>query len=92
MHHQRTTTDPTASEVRIVVSRTLVAWRPSNGAEVARNAALTLTPASLGSTTQNRVGRSQYADPYLDGAVDGLRLYSRALAASEIAALASSGT
>jgi len=63
-----------------------------NGAEVARNAALTLTPASLGSTTQNRIGRSQYADPYLDGAVDGLRLYSRALSASEISALASSGT
>jgi DUF1680 family protein len=63
-----------------------------NGAEVARNSALTLTPASLGSTTQNRIGRSQYADPYLDGAVDGLRLYSRALAASEIAAFASSGT
>jgi len=63
-----------------------------NGAEVARNPALTLTPASLGSTTQNRIGRSQYADPYLDGAVDGLRLYSRALSASEISALASSGT
>lgn len=60
-----------------------------NGAEVARNAALTLTPAALGSTTQNRIGRSQYADPYLDGAVDGLRLYSRALTAAEISALAS---
>ncbi|NUT34291.1 MAG: hypothetical protein HOV79_14580 [Hamadaea sp.] len=59
-----------------------------NGAEVARNAALTLTPAALGSTTQNRIGRSQYADPYLDGAVDGLRLYSRALSAAEISALA----
>lgn len=63
-----------------------------NGAEVARNSALTLTPANLGSTTQNRIGRSQYADPYLDGAVDGLRLYSRVLSAGEISTLASSGT
>ncbi|MEV0268075.1 beta-L-arabinofuranosidase domain-containing protein [Hamadaea sp. NPDC050747] len=63
-----------------------------NGAEVARSTGLTLTPASLGSTTANRIGRSQYADPYLDGAVDGLRLYSRALSASEIAALYTSGT
>ncbi len=61
------------------------------GAEVARNAAVTLTPASLGSTTQNWIGRSQYADPYLDGAVDSFRVYSRALTASEVATLASSG-
>jgi uncharacterized protein len=63
-----------------------------NGSEVARNAAMTLTPASLGSTTQNWIGRSQYADPYLDGAVDGLRVYSRALAASEVASLFTSGS
>lgn len=63
-----------------------------NGAEVARSTALTLSPANLGSTTQNWVGRSQYADPYLDGAVDSLRLYSRALTAAEVADLASSGT
>jgi uncharacterized protein len=63
-----------------------------NGAEVARNTALTLSPANLGATTQNWVGRSQYADPYLDGAVDSLRLYSRALTAAEVAGLASTGT
>jgi hypothetical protein len=63
-----------------------------NGSEVARNAAMTLTPASLGSTTQNWVGRSQYADPYLDGAVDSLRVYSRVLSASEVAALSTSGS
>jgi uncharacterized protein len=60
-----------------------------NGTEVARNASLTLQPGALGSTTQNWVGRSQYSgDPYLNAAVDDLRLYSRALAASEIAQLA----
>ncbi|WP_460339390.1 glycoside hydrolase family 127 protein [Actinoallomurus acanthiterrae] len=59
-----------------------------NGAEVARNAAMSLTPGGLGGTAQNRLGRSQYSDPYLDGAVDDLRIYSRALSASEIAGLA----
>nr|MDT0660649.1 glycoside hydrolase family 127 protein [Micromonospora sp. DSM 115978] len=63
-----------------------------NGAEVARNAALTLRPASLGSTTGNWVGRSQYAgDPYLDAAVDSLRIYSRALTAAELADLHATG-
>ncbi|GIF18422.1 DUF1680 family protein [Actinoplanes tereljensis] len=60
-----------------------------NGAEVARNAALTATPAS---TTQNWLGRSQYADPYLDGALDNVRLYHRALSAAEVAGLYTSGT
>ncbi len=60
-----------------------------NGTEVARNSALTLRPGDLGSTTQNWIGRSQYAaDPYLNAAVDDLRLYSRALSATEIAQLA----
>ncbi|MDU0287938.1 beta-L-arabinofuranosidase domain-containing protein [Saccharothrix longispora] len=63
-----------------------------NGAEVARNTALTLRPASLGSTAQNRIGRSQYAnDPYLDGAVDGFRLHGRALSAAEVADLHATG-
>jgi DUF1680 family protein len=63
-----------------------------NGVEVARNAALTLRPADLGSTTQNWIGRSQYGgDPYLDGAVDGFRLYSRVLSAAEVADLHSTG-
>jgi hypothetical protein len=59
-----------------------------NKAEVARTTGMTLTPAALGSTTQNWIGRSQYgSDPYLDGAVDDFRVYSRALSAAEIAAL-----
>jgi hypothetical protein len=63
-----------------------------NGAEVARNSALTNRPSSLGTTTQNWIGRSQYGgDPYLGAAVDSFRVYSRALSASEIASLNSSG-
>jgi len=63
-----------------------------NGAEAARTTGMSLTPASLGSTTQNRIGRSQYADPFLDGAIDGFRVYSRALSASEISSLFSTGS
>jgi DUF1680 family protein len=63
-----------------------------NGAEVARNSAMTLTPSSLGSTTQNWIGRSQYSgDPYLDGAVDSFRVYSRVLTASEVNAFFTAG-
>jgi DUF1680 family protein len=59
-----------------------------NGAEVARNSALTIRPSVLGSTTQNWIGRSQYAgDPYLAAAVDDFRIYSRALSAAEISQL-----
>jgi DUF1680 family protein len=63
-----------------------------NGVEVARNTALTVRPSGLGATTQNWIGRSQYAgDPTLDGAVDGFRVYARALTAAEIADLNATG-
>lgn len=58
-----------------------------NGVEVGRNSALTLTPASLGSTTQNWIGRSQFSDPYLNGRVDDFRIYGGALPASDVLAL-----
>jgi fibronectin type 3 domain-containing protein len=57
-----------------------------NGVEVGRNSAMTLNPSSLGATTLNYLGRSQYPDPYFDGRIDDFRLYSRALGAAEIAA------
>jgi DUF1680 family protein len=60
-----------------------------NGVEVARNPALTVRPGDLGSTNQNWIGRSQYAgDPYLSGALDDFRVYSRALSAAEVAQFA----
>ena len=58
-----------------------------NGVEVGRNSAMTLTPMSLGATTQNWIGHSQFSDPYLNGRVDDFRIYSNALAASEVLAL-----
>ena len=60
-----------------------------DGVQVGQNTAMTLKPSDMGSTTQNWIGRSQFsADPYLNGKVDDFRIYSRALTASEIAALA----
>lgn len=59
-----------------------------NGAEVGRNNAMSLTPSSLGNTTQNYIGRSQYsADPYINGRVDEFRIYNTALSAANVAAL-----
>jgi len=50
---------------------------------------LTLTPSDLGVTTQNWLGRSQYAwDAYYDGLLDDVRIYSQALKPGEIAELA----
>lgn len=62
-----------------------------NGAEVGRNSNMTLRPANLGNTNLNYIGRSQYADPYLDGRVDNFRIYNRALTAAEIGNLYSTG-
>jgi len=60
-----------------------------DGAVAGINAQMTLAPADLGETTQNWLGRSQYgSDPDLQGRVDDLRIYSGALGATEIAALA----
>jgi arabinoxylan arabinofuranohydrolase len=56
-----------------------------DGVEVGRNSNMTLSPDSLGITSQNYIGKSQYSDPYLNGRVDDFRIYSDALSASEIA-------
>jgi hypothetical protein len=49
---------------------------------------MTLKPSNMGTTTQNWIGRSQYADPYLNGRVDDFRIYNKALTAGEITVLA----
>ena len=62
-----------------------------DGVEVGRNSAMTLRPSSLGSTTQNWIGRSEYsADPFLAGRVDDFRIYNRALSAAEVQSLSTS--
>jgi hypothetical protein len=59
-----------------------------NGTPVATSATMTLKPSALGNTNQNWIGRSQYPDPYLNGAVDDFNIYDHALSAADIAALA----
>jgi hypothetical protein len=59
-----------------------------DGNPVGSNPAMVLAPFRLGSTSQNWIGRSQYAsDPYFNGLVDEFRIYRGALSAAEIAAL-----
>ncbi|MGA2853446.1 MAG: LamG-like jellyroll fold domain-containing protein [Verrucomicrobiota bacterium] len=57
-----------------------------NGVAVATNSSMTLTPSSLGNTGNNYIGRSQWSDPYLNGAVEDFRIYNMALSPAEIAA------
>jgi alpha-L-arabinofuranosidase len=59
-----------------------------DGVPANTNLSMTLKPSSLGSTTQNYIGKSQWPDPNLTGSVDDFRIYSRALSAAEVAALA----
>jgi hypothetical protein len=40
----------------------------------------------MGNTSNNYLGKSQYADPYLNGAFDEFRIYTVPLSANEIAA------
>ncbi len=59
-----------------------------DGLEAARNDNMTLKPSSLGNSTQNYIGKSQFEhDPYLDGFVDDFRIYNQALNADEVKTL-----
>ncbi len=60
-----------------------------NGVQVAQNTNMTLTPSSMGNTTQNYIGKSQYDDPLLQATVDDFQIYDRALSDSDLAALQS---
>jgi DUF1680 family protein len=60
-----------------------------DGQEVGRNTAMQVVPQWFGShVTRNYIGKSQYADPYLKGAVDDFRVYGRTLSPAEVSALA----
>ncbi|MCR2804417.1 LamG-like jellyroll fold domain-containing protein [Paenibacillus soyae] len=55
-----------------------------DGAQAGSNTSMTIKPSDMGATTQNRIGRSQFSDPYLDGRVDDFRIYTRAISSSEM--------
>ena len=64
-----------------------------NGTQVGSNTGMTLSPNSLGITTQNWIGRSQYSgDPYLDGRVDDFRIYNRGLTTGDVTSLQTNST
>lgn len=59
-----------------------------NGKAVGTNTDMTLHPAALGATTNDYLGKSQYADPALNAKIDDFSIYDRALDAAEVATLA----
>jgi hypothetical protein len=63
-----------------------------DGQEVGRNTAMKVVPQWFAShVTRNFIGKSQYSDPYLKGAVDDFRVYGRTLSSAEVAQLAQGG-
>jgi hypothetical protein len=62
-----------------------------NGAQVGVNTNITITPASMGNTFDNWIGRDQYGDPVFDGSVDELRIWNAASSALYIAVSAVAG-
>ncbi|MBN1361101.1 MAG: discoidin domain-containing protein [Sedimentisphaerales bacterium] len=72
-HHVAVTIDGATRQMQMYVDGGL-----------AGEAATTVLPADLGNTTQNYLGRSQYADPYLPGSIDDFRIYNRALSEAEV--------
>lgn len=61
-----------------------------NGQAVGSNPTMTLSPSSLGTTTQNWIGRAQYPDPLLTAAVDEFQIYDHALSEAQIQSLTTS--
>ena len=56
-----------------------------DGSPVGTNTHITLTPASLGPTTHNYIGKSQYPkDPTFNGQIDELRIFDQALSPADI--------
>ncbi len=56
-----------------------------DGILVGSNTAITLRPLDLGSTTNNWIGRSQFsADPYFNGVIDEVRIWSTSQSLTEI--------
>ncbi len=63
-----------------------------NGHLVATNTSMTLTPASLGTTTQNWLGRSSYSsDAFFDGSINEFRIYNGALTAGQVSSSFAAG-
>jgi hypothetical protein len=73
----------TWTHVAVTISGT-TATMYLNGNQVAQNTSFTYNPASLGSTTNNYLGKSQYDNPYFCGKMDEVRIWNVAHTQSEI--------
>jgi hypothetical protein len=62
-----------------------------NGRPVKVVSGVAFTPQSLGATVNNWLGRSQYADPYLNGSISEFRIYDAALSRDEVSASFAAG-
>ena len=76
LKHVVWTSDATTQTARLYV----------DGVLVGENTAVTLTPADLGETLNNWIGRSQFGgDAYLNASLTEFRIYDGALTAAEVA-------
>lgn len=81
LHHVAVTLDDNADVITVYL----------DGIVAATSTGATHKPADLGITTQNWLGRSQYAaDGYFNGSIDDFRIYSECLSAAQISDLAES--
>ena len=94
------TTNGSAAEQKVDAARpaagqkTHIAWTSDgathegrlyvNGVQAGINTSLTLTPADLGPTVNNWLGRSQFNDPYFRGSIDEFRIYNIALSPAAV--------
>ena len=62
-----------------------------NGALVAVNNNMTLTPADIGTSVNDWLGRSQYNDPAFNGSIDEFRIWNGALSPFQVAINAAAG-
>jgi len=77
-HHVAATIDSASMTMKLYQDGKLIAEGPTP-----------TLPSDLGETTENYLGRSQYAaDSYYFGSLDEFRIYNRALSESEILYLA----
>ena len=56
-----------------------------DGIMVGQTTGFTSTPAAIGATENDWLGRSQYNDPYFYGSIDEFRIYSAALSPAQVA-------
>jgi len=74
MHHVAVTIDADNDTITLYL----------DGSPVATNTSATLTPSDMGVTTNNWLGKSQYADDYFLGSLDEFSIYDYCLESTEI--------